>query len=402
MRLCVVAVADSKRLKEIKNIIENAKINSSRLAISNGEISFETETEYNQILQLLPENIHFSLTEKLQTETVKNSIPILPKRFSIYPPLLLLPPSTCSSIEKLSNEVYKEILQHYSNLAPGKTTLTHLAINRPIPLNNEAVDSELEENTLRSPSSLTVLYGDFSNFWCHTIQNGIYQTWMPTYTMFSRGNIKEKARILAPSKFDNENLKDGRILPFKKVQGTVLDLYAGIGYFTLSYLHRGARVLCWEINEFSVEGLRRAVQKNNFGQCYIIKKNEPIDPLKYNLASCVVFLESNEYLLQRLSELTRFGITKEKLGLSHVNLGFLPSSEPSWDVVVDCIGRWATSDEVWVHVHDNVAEGVEGEWASLVEQRYARVNGQIQWIEKVKTYAPDVWHVVGDLRCSLL
>ncbi|KAF8001153.1 hypothetical protein HF325_004942 [Metschnikowia pulcherrima] len=132
---------------------------------------------------------------------------------------------------------------------------THFAINKPI----------IEDDVMRRPFNLIPLWGDFgpeptpdlySNpsesdlrnaFWCNAVQNGIRQTWAPRYTMFSRGNIKEKKRIL-----DSYTSLHGK---------TVLDMYAGIGYFTLSYLSNGATVFCWEINPWSIEGLVRGLQE---------------------------------------------------------------------------------------------------------------------------------------------
>ena len=63
--------------------------------------------------------------------------------------------------------------------------------------------------------------------------------------MFSSGNVSEKARI---ARID--------------VRGeTVLDLYAGIGYWTLPFLVHGRaeRVHACEMNPFSIEALRRGL-----------------------------------------------------------------------------------------------------------------------------------------------
>ena len=87
--------------------------------------------------------------------------------------------------------------------------ITHIAITKPIPLNN--ANSADDENITRSPTDFEPLHGDFgpatasssptredydAALWVTAKQNGIYQTWAPRWTMFSRGNISEKARIL--------------------------------------------------------------------------------------------------------------------------------------------------------------------------------------------------------------
>src|SRR5579862_2516917 len=124
----------------------------------------------------------------------------LPKRWSIYPPLIILPPSAFGSPEwhhylsTLSESQRNQLYEIWS------TTLhsTHLALNAPI-----------QDNVIRSPR-ITPLLGDFGSyvtiaatrddftkaFWVTATQTGIKQTWAPLYTMFSRGNITEKTRIL--------------------------------------------------------------------------------------------------------------------------------------------------------------------------------------------------------------
>ena len=82
-----------------------------------------------------------------------------------------------------------------------------------------------------------------------------------TKCMFSSGNISEKLRIAG----------------LDCVGETVVDLYAGIGYFALPYLvHAGAKVVyACEWNPDAVEGLRRGLVANgiedkcviHFGDC---------------------------------------------------------------------------------------------------------------------------------------
>lgn len=93
-----------------------------------------------------------------------------------------------------------------------QNVFTHVAENAPIADENDI---------LRLPSKILPLYpvpdttcmnqsADFDNLWVQTTQNGIRQTWAPGHTMFSRGNIKEKARVLefakaAVSQYEDQN-----------------------------------------------------------------------------------------------------------------------------------------------------------------------------------------------------
>ncbi|KAL2155478.1 hypothetical protein VTH82DRAFT_220 [Thermothelomyces myriococcoides] len=264
-----------------------------------------------------------------------------PKRWVIYEPMVLLPsgsftnqpwPALLSSLDPLKKEaLWTAILSHLS--PANKPPLTHLAINEGIPLHlpsrlpstkgdGNQTGGEVEhkeENLLRSPTRLQPLHGSFGNpspppnpspsdfdsaLWVSTKQNGLVQTWAPLHTMFSRGNIKEKARLLsfrhhhhrtkpgsghrseaaqdkddAPpttakvttmtttsvgSKRSSRGQRQQQQQRLRQWRRYAVDLYAGIGYFAFSYARLGLRVLCWELNPWSVEGLRRGAAANGF------------------------------------------------------------------------------------------------------------------------------------------
>ncbi|KAL1617403.1 S-adenosylmethionine-dependent methyltransferase [Neofusicoccum ribis] len=172
---------------------------------------------------------HLSLTPDLLAAA-------LPATYSIYPPLLLLPAHTFRhpswtallTTHPLTSPTTRTLLTHVA------TTLhvTHIALNAPIALTTP------HPNILRAPTSLTPLHGPWPPLaaappapalWASARQNGINQTWAPAYTMFSRGNVKEKARLLAlPS-----------VAAAAAGGCAAVDLYAGIGYFAFSYRRAG-------------------------------------------------------------------------------------------------------------------------------------------------------------------
>lgn len=422
--LISIEVNDRTNIKKIKTIVETRSLNIGKISIieTNGtfHLSFNSDAGLKDIELIFSNEPINSITSSdpilLETEVnpIMEIINKLPKRFSIYPPMLLLPPSTDDSILKgLSSSQFESILQYFTtNHSPKCVKLTHLAINRPIPIekqctitSNLANDND-DYNSIRSPSQMTMLYGNFNNFWVSTIQNGIFQTWMPYYTMFSRGNIKEKSRILNAIDFPN----DTRYQPYSTgiVNETIFDLYVGIGYFTLSYLSRGARrVVCWDINPKSVEGLIKGVLGNKFGGLYHIKKGEPflwskaIDPN----VRCIVFEESNEMAMNRMMELiNQVGIdqVKSQFGITHFNLGMLPSSKPIWKLTCELACKFGKVESpIWIHVHDNVATEDIETWQKDVENyihRETSALSRMKWVEHVKTYAPEVWHLVGDVE----
>lgn len=286
-----------------------------------------------------------------------------PRRWSVYPPMVLFPAAAFDSNEwRAALNEHPDFFAKLASSGLFPSEITHFAANRPISANDR----------VRKPA-IVPLYGDFGPaptpesfekpqpsdfakaFWCTATQNGIVQTWAPRYTMFSRGNIKEKARVLG-----------------FKAEGVVADLYAGIGYFALLYAQT-ARVFCWEINPWLVEALRRNMVANGHS-VRVVTRGSGMDD---SGERCLVFFELNEHAPQRLGDMR----------LSHVNLGLLPLLRPLWLLV-----RRLCVDTV--HVHENCAERD----IAAVALEIGEALGDVLHVEKVKTFAPGVWHIVVDVR----
>jgi tRNA wybutosine-synthesizing protein 2 len=299
----------------------------------------------------------------------------LPKRWSLYPPLIILPPSAFSSAEWTDylTSLHEDTRNKFYGNVVSSLKATHLAIN-----------SSIQSTAIRSPH-INPLYGDFgplvldppiqndfdSAFWATTLQNGIKQTWAPLYTMFSRGNITEKARVLQ----------------FPDVKGEeVADLYIGIGYFAFSYLKAGAkRVWGWDLNAWSVEGLRRGAKLNGWS-CVINSENVKDVRL-------VVFNEDN---VKAVPTLGGYGVK-----VKHVNLGLLPLSEGAWKVAVQILDERGG----WIHVHGNCRDSEIKEWCDgtvAVFQRHFVKGWNVRLAERfrVKEFGPGVGHWVLDLFCN--
>ncbi|KAI0202699.1 S-adenosyl-L-methionine-dependent methyltransferase [Astrocystis sublimbata] len=466
-----------------------------------------------------------------ERQSVSDLIAQAPKRWTAYGPLVLLPAGSFTSAawraalvdltstpEKgddtnlILQSLWESILSEISKA--GATKLTHLAVNEGIPLHAQESNSEEaptstlaeSENILRSPGGLRMLYGDFGPektlesasvdggqaqdidagvgavpteadfaraFWVSTKQNGITQTWAPRSTMFSRGNVKEKARLLAfhdaaastststihPSaetQLDAHPHPHRHIPEIARRNAIAVDLYGGIGYFAFSYATLGFRVFCWELNPWSVEGLRRGAGANGWSVRVVapaplspssssFTPQEDDDMLRDVLAgneTIVVFLQDNARTKDVLRKLHRLARERQSLcgegedgggggggggafslnNVMHVNLGLLPSSQLSWSTA------WEVAQEskvVWFHVHENV--GVADIDAKRAEirgafARYALARGVgngsdkckgnvtddeedggtgtivcVEHVELVKTFAPGVWHCVFDV-----
>jgi len=87
-----------------------------------------------------------------------------------------------------------------------------------------------------------------------------------------------------------------------------------------------------------------------------------------------------------------------------VNLGLIPSSSQGWPLACAALKPRGG----WLHVHDNVHEDAVVSWAlelaaTMVRLGASEGEGREKWavavahVEKVKSYAPRVMHVVADL-----
>ncbi|BFZ04135.1 hypothetical protein BsWGS_07174 [Bradybaena similaris] len=137
------------------------------------------------------------------------------------------------------------------------------------------------------------------------VDNGIRYTYDVTKCMFSPGNITEKLRVA------NLDCKTE----------TVVDLYAGIGYFTLPYLvhAKACHVHACEWNPDAITALKHNLLINGVAE------------------RCTIHEGDNRMLqLPPLAD--------------RVNLGLIPSSEEGWPVAVQVL----TLSGGILHVHGNV------------------------------------------------
>ncbi|KAL4225371.1 tRNA wybutosine-synthesizing protein 2 [Mactra antiquata] len=166
-----------------------------------------------------------------------------------------------------------------------------------------ACKSKISIDGYRTPQ-VYMLYGD--NGLVEHVDNGIRYTYDITKCMFSMGNITEKLRVA------NMCCRDE----------IVVDLYAGIGYFTLPYLvHSGVKHLhACEWNQNAVEALQKNLELNGVTD------------------RCTLHAGDNRQVCPR-------GIA------DRVNLGLIPSSREGWPVA--CAALKPDTGGI-LHVHYNV------------------------------------------------
>ncbi len=147
------------------------------------------------------------------------------------------------------------------------------------------IRARITDNDFRSPR-VQIVFGEGPIV--EHVDNGVVYTFDVTRCMFAAGNIREKLRV---SRFACRG-------------ETVVDLYAGIGYFTLQYLvHTGVKFLyACEWNPAAVEALTRNLQRNGVAdRCLVIPGDNAVGAPS--------------------------GVA------DRVNLGLIPTSRTGWPVV---------------------------------------------------------------------
>tara|TARA_A100001015_G_scaffold194510_1_gene216830 strand:+ start:1640 stop:3112 length:1473 start_codon:yes stop_codon:yes gene_type:complete len=291
---------------------------------------------------------HYGLPTGLAAASTGDKPSQVPQRWERHGDLVVLPSTAFRGERWHSTPMQRDALY---DAVCGALNATRLARQAPIDPGG------------RRESRAVLLKGD-SGVVTHC-DNGISYGFDVTLCMFSRGNISEKLRVAS--------------LPAR--DEVVVDLFAGIGYFTLPYLvHAGAaHVHACEWNPHAMRALSDNLRRNGISE--------------------------DQYTLYEGDnrELAPHGVA------DRVNMGLIPTSRGSWRV-----GLRALRPERggWLHVHENITSHAVGASAlrdDLAAQGrsmavelasigpFTRVD--LRHVERVKSYAPRIYHVVYDMEC---
>ena len=166
---------------------------------------------------------------------------------------------------------------------------------------------------------------------------------------------------------------------------TVVDLYAGIGYFTLPLLVR-ARV-----------GLLHAAEWNP----------DAVACLRLALSLAGGNGDAGSRAIVWPGDNARLAYEPSVVGCAdRVLLGLLPSSRRGWPIALAVLKK----EGGMLHVHENVRDGEGAAWAeaelvpslrALAAEANKNWAIEVQHIERVKSYAPRVAHYVFDVSFKL-
>ncbi|XP_075226181.1 tRNA wybutosine-synthesizing protein 2 homolog [Lycorma delicatula] len=167
---------------------------------------------------------------------------------------------------------------------------------------NIALKGRIQCDGYRTPNT-KVVWGNSK--WVKYTDNGIHYTWLIEHNMFCAGNASERHRV---AKLNCEG-------------ETVVDLFAGIGYFTIPFLvyTKCSHVYACEWNPNAVAALKLNLKKNNVAIKCTVFEGDNRDVCPMNVADRVI-------------------------------MGLIPTSRKSWDVACRALKLCGGM----LHLHENV------------------------------------------------
>ena len=204
-------------------------------------------------------------------------------------------------------------------------------------------------------STVKLLHGE--DDWVVRRENGIDYGYNFTQCMFSAGNVNERRRM-------------GEV---GRVGETVVDLFSGIGYYTLPMLVNSKvnHVHCCEWNPVAVKALEWSLDRNNVAN------------------RCTIHEGDNRLTAPNL------------LGQAdRVILGLLPTAEGGFELAINCLKKIGGC----LHIHGIAPASDHNSWVDETITKLSNINHEFSITEtsqvRVKSYAPHWDHIVLDVNLS--
>ena len=261
----------------------------------------------------------------------------LPRRWEKFADVALLPRTT------FTEEGWNDILgpELWSAIASA------LKVNR-IGKIGEIIGEKRE-------STVELLRGE--DDWVIRRENGIDYGYNFTQCMFSAGNVNERRRM-------------GEV---GGVEETVVDLFSGIGYYTLPMLVKSQvnHVHCCEWNPNAIRALKWSLDRNNVAN------------------RCTIHEGDNRLTAPNLSGQA-----------DRVILGLLPTAEGGFELAINCLKKIGGC----LHIHGIAPASDHDSWVDETITKLSNLNHDFSISEssrvRVKSYAPHWDHLVLDVELS--
>ena len=204
-------------------------------------------------------------------------------------------------------------------------------------------------------STVKLLHGE--DDWVVRRENGIDYGYNFTQCMFSAGNVNERRRM-------------GEV---GRVGETVVDLFSGIGYYTLPMLVNSQvnHVHCCEWNPNAIKALKWSLDRNDVAD------------------RCTIHEGDNRLTAPNLSGQA-----------DRVILGLLPTAEGGFELAINCLKKTGGA----LHVHGIAPASNHDSWVDETITKLSNLNHDFSVTEtsqvRVKSYAPHWDHIVLDVNLS--
>ena len=204
-------------------------------------------------------------------------------------------------------------------------------------------------------STVKLLHGE--DDWVVRRENGIDYGYNFTQCMFSAGNVNERRRM-------------GEV---GRVGETVVDLFSGIGYYTLPMLVNSQvnHVHCCEWNPVAVKALEWSLDRNDVAD------------------RCTIYEGDNRLTAPNLSGQA-----------DRVILGLLPTAEGGFELAINCLKKIGGV----LHIHGIAPASDHDSWVDETITKLSNLNHDFSIAEtsqvRVKSYAPHWDHIVLDVNLS--
>ena len=204
-------------------------------------------------------------------------------------------------------------------------------------------------------STVKLLHGE--DDWVVRRENGIDYGYNFTQCMFSAGNVNERRRM-------------GEV---GRVGETVVDLFSGIGYYTLPMLVNSQvnHVHCCEWNPNAIKALKWSLDRNDVAD------------------RCTIHEGDNRLTAPNLSGQA-----------DRVILGLLPTAEGGFELAINCLKKTGGA----LHVHGIAQASNHDSWVDETITKLSNLNHDFSISEssrvRVKSYAPHWDHIVLDVNLS--